>query len=230
MLMTKMKLKQRVKIGIVLNFIIFIVTVIAIAWQIIFRGNGGPLGDFGSGFGSLQTFTNESNILCAVIALILAIIGIRNLGKRKYYFSHAQKTLQLVGTTVVLLTFTIVAVFLAPLYGIQTGQPMFLFASSMFFTHFLTPLLAVVTFVFFTPTKAKLTICDSLIALVPILIYGVVYLINVVFLAIWPDFYHFTFGGQNQLIPLVFIVILAGSFGLARLLIYFQQKHDKIKA
>lgn len=224
MVMAKMKLRQRVRIGIVFNLTIVVVTAFAIIWQIVFRGNEGPLGGFGSGFGSLQTFTNESNILCAIIALVMAIVGISKLKHKKYYFSHGLRTLQLVGTTAVFLTFTIVLVFLAPLFTTQTGNPLALFSSSMFFTHFLTPLLAVLVFIFFTPSRARLTIADNFIALIPVILYGVVYIMNVVVLQNWPDFYHFTFGGQNQLIPLVVIIILAGTFGLARLLIASQKR------
>ena len=226
--MAKMKLKKRIGIGIILNLIIVIVTFCAILWQIVFRGNAGPLGGFGSGLGSLQTFTNESNILCAVIALVMAIVGIYNLKYKKYYFSHGLRTLQLIGTTAVLLTFAIVLVFLAPLFTIQTSNPLALFSSSMFFTHFLTPLLAVLAFVFFTPNRAKLTVLDNFLVLIPVILYGIVYLINVVFLQNWPDFYHFTFGGQNQLIPLVVVVIFAGTFGLARLLICGQRRYQKL--
>ena len=224
--MDKLDSKQRTIIGIILNFAIFIETIIAIVWQIVFRGDAGPLGDFGSGFGSLQTFTNESNILCALIALALAIVGILNLIKQEYDFSHGWRILQLVGATAVFLTFTIVLVFLSPLNATQTGNFFELFSSSMFITHFLTPLLAALTFVFFTPSKSAITTRDNFLVLIPVALYGVVYITNVVVLQIWPDFYHFTLGGRTQLLPLVIMVILAGTLGLARLLIIANKKYQ----
>ena len=222
--MVKLNLKRRALIGVILNFLIFLITVFAMFWQIAFRGNTGPLGDFGSGFSSLLTFTNESNILCALISLFLAFIGINNLIKKDYNFSHSFKVLQLIGATVVLLTFTVVLIFLTPFYATKTGNLFALFSDSMFFTHFLTPLLAALTFVFFTPNESKITLRDNFLILIPIILYGIIYLINVVFLKTWPDFYNFTLGGHLEFIPLVFIIILAASFGLARLLIITEKK------
>ena len=224
--MVKLSLKRRTLIGIILNFLIFFITVFAMFWQIAFRGNAGPLGDFGSGFSSLLTFTNESNILCALISLLLALIGINNLIKKDYNISHSLKVLQLIGTTVVFLTFTVVLVFLTPLYATKTGNLFALFSDSMLFTHFLTPLLAVLTFVFFTPSESKITLRDNFLILTPIVLYGIVYLINVVFLKTWPDFYNFTLGGHPEFVPLVFTIILAASFGLARLLIIAEKKSN----
>ena len=224
--MQKLNLKQRTLIGVILNFIIFIETAVAMVWQIVFRGDAGPLGEFGSGFGSLQTFTNESNILCALIALALAIVGIRNLIKQEYNFSHGWRILQLIGATAVFLTFTIVLIFLSPLNATQSGNFFELFSNSMFITHFLTPLLAALVFIFFTPSESTITTRDNFLVLIPVALYGVVYITNVVFLQIWPDFYHFTLGGKTQFLPLVIMVILAGTLGLARILIVANKKYQ----
>lgn len=225
--MRSISLKNRMIIGVILNFIIFAVTILAMIWQIGFRGSNGPLGDFGSGFASLITFTNESNILCAMIALIMACIGIHKIKHKEYDFSHSLRAIQLIGATVVFLTFVVVATFLTPMFALKTGEPLALFANSMFFTHFFTPIIAGITFVFFTPSKAQMTIADNFLALIPIVLYGIVYFINVIIFQNWPDFYNFTLGGKTQFIPLVFIVIFAVSFGLARSLIIAQKKVSK---
>lgn len=216
--------KQKTTIGIILNFVIFIITtIVMVRYALKFDGQG-PLGEFTNGLGSLRTFTNESNIFCALTSLILAIVGIRNLITKTYNFSKPLKVLQLIATTTVVLTFTIVTVFLNPMRIATTGNLFDLFSNEMFFTHFLTPLLATLTFIFFTPSKAHLKTVDNFLALAPIIIYGIVYLTNVIFLQTWPDFYNFTLGGQTQFIPLVFAIILAGSFGIAHLLTSTQNK------
>ena len=228
--MIKNNNKNQMIIGTIVNFVIFGVTVFAILWQILFRGNSGPLGEFGSGLGSLQTFTNDSNILMAIIALALAIAGIVHLVQKEYNYSHFWRILQLTGTTAVLLTFTTVAVFLAPLYTTQTGDPLILFGSSMFFTHLLTPILAVLNFVFFTPSQEKIKKQEGFVALMPVLIYGFFYIKNVVIIKNWPDFYNFTFGGYPQLSAVTAIVMFLVTFALAQLLIYLNNDYHNLRS
>ena len=51
---------------------------------------------------------------------------------------------------------------------------MLIFTGSRFFLHGVCPILAIVAFCFFMSEK-RLTIRDSLLALIPVLIYAVVY-------------------------------------------------------
>lgn len=48
---------------------------------------------------------------------------------------------------------------------------------------------------------------------VPTAVYGVVYLVMVVFVKRWTDWYGFTFGGKNEVIPSVMAVMLAFAWG-----------------
>lgn len=226
--MRKLSSRKRAIIGIILNFTIFAITCVAMIWDIWFRGDAGPLGDFAEGAGSLKTFTNESNILCAVVALVLAIVGLKGLKKKDYRQSHTLGLLQLIAATAVLLTFVVVLVFLSPMIGIETGDCFSLYAGEMFITHLVNPILAAIVFVFFTPGKVRFTVVDNFIALIPMALYGVVYLMNVLTFGTWPDFYNFTLGGQVQFVPFVILSIVVVSFGLARILIWGRKKFNRL--
>ena len=80
------------------------------------------------------------------------------------------------------LTFTVVMVFLGPLYG----YPM-MFTGANFFFHLIIPLVAAAEIIFLS--DAAYTARDNLLAVIPTLAYGIVYLLNNCINGIgeWPD-------------------------------------------
>ena len=56
---------------------------------------------------------------------------------------------------------------------------------------------------------------EALLGVIPVAIYSVVYLVMVVFLQHWNDWYGFTFGGRYGLVPVVIIVMGLFAYGVS---------------
>ena len=77
-----------------------------------------------------------------------------------------------------------------------------------FFVHLIGPLLALYSFCFlecFYPLSFRV----SLLAILPVLLYGLVYLVKVVFRNRWEDFYGFNRGGKWKI---SFMAMMIGGF------------------
>lgn len=215
--MLKLPTKTKTIISIIINSIIVIATIFVMCRY--FAGhNQSPLGETTNGINALRAFTNESNIFSALVALLLLICGVRNLIRQEYSCPRGLRLLQLCSTTTVALTFIIVIVFLNPLYASRSGEIFRLFERELIYTHFFGPLLAAVSFVFFTPHNHPIHKRQLPFVLIPILLYGIIYFFNVVIIKSWPDFYNFTFGGKYFLIPFVLLAIVAISLFIANIL------------
>lgn len=168
---------KKIKTSLVLNIIIVIFTVFATICM--FTGFRFMSGDEivleASRLGMFKFFTVDSNLFMGVVALIFSVLEVRLLqGKikeidRKYYL------LKLMGTTGVGLTFIVVFTYLS--YIIEGGAKLMVMNSNLFF-HLATPVLSMVTFMFFEKTD-KLSFKDTFYGLTPMLVYAVYYVINV---------------------------------------------------
>lgn len=160
-------------------------------------------------------FTIESNIYMALISLVGIVLSIKTLNAKEYTLPAAYELLYLSGTSSLSIVLLVVATFLAPT-KVQNGESYFvMFQKWNFFNHFLNPVLSIVAFDFilnFNKTNFKKLWLTTL----PLLTYGVMYVLNVV-LGRWPDFYNFTFGGKYQFIPIVFVVIFVLTFAFSSL-------------
>lgn len=129
------------------------------------------------GLGNLRFFTVLSNLLAGIAAVTwLVMSGRGGEGLRK------AETLKFVAAAAVGLTFTVVMVFLGPLYG----YPMMFSGANLFF-HLLIPLAAAGEIIFLS--DAEYTGRDNMLAVIPTLVYGSVYLLNNIINGIgeWPD-------------------------------------------
>ena len=171
------------------------------------------------------TYTVQSNILLGIVALINLIFGIRTLKWNKL-IPRAVYNWYLVAASAAMLTAFVVIFFLAPLRAISGRNYFDMLLGPMFFFHFFNPFLSAAAFIYLTP-KIKFTRPDCLLALIPPVAYAIPYILNVIILENWPDFYHFTFGGHNWAILPVFIVISAVTFGIATFLAHLHN-HRKI--
>lgn len=185
------------------------------------------------GIHSLRFFTVLSNIFVAIVALMLVVYCIKNLVNEKYEFPKWLILLKHISTTAVAVTFVTVVVLLAPSYAISGKSYFALFVHNNFFMHFLTPICAAVSFVWFE-TPHTISLKQSLLAILPVALYSVLYTTMVVFVGEanggWPDFYNFTFGGHNWIIPISAIMMLALTFGLGTLLMHLHNKRVKNEA
>ena len=122
------------------------------------------------GFTTLQYYTIDSNIFACVssIFLVAALLIKRKTPK----WVHR---LRFYATSCITVTFVVVLVILIPLAGFRR-LPELLFQGPNLWQHTVCPLLSIISFIFFEK-EVKLEKDQSLYALVPTLIYGIVTLI-----------------------------------------------------
>ena len=158
-------------------------------------------------------FTTDSNILCMLSAVIMGWFEIRYLRTGKPVPKLAV-VLKLAGTAAVALTFTVVVVFLGPIMGFFE----MVFGGTSLYMHFLGPIFAFVSFCFLESTH-RIEKKFLIPAIVPTVIYGIVYVTMVVFIGEnnggWADFYSFNIGGFWYLSC---VVIVLAALGLAAVL------------
>lgn len=134
-------------------------------------------------------FTVNSNILCAAAMAMVIPYTLDGLRTHNYHMPRWIVDLVYMGVTAVALTFLVSLFILSPAKGF-----VLIFTGSRFFLHGVCPVLAIVAFCFFMSEK-RLTIRDSLLALIPVLIYAIVYYVMVAVLGEekggWNDFYGF---------------------------------------
>ena len=203
---------KKIQTSLVLNIIIVIVTIFATICM--FTGFRFMSGDEiileASRLAMFKFFTVDSNLFMGIVALIFSVLEIRLLqGKikeidRKYYL------LKLMGTTGVGLTFVVVFTYLS--YIIEGGVRLMVMNSNLFF-HLITPVLSMITFMFFEKTD-KLSFKDTFYGLIPMLVYAVYYVINIIVhiengkVSPTYDWYWFVQNGAWTIIIVVPIIIL----------------------
>ena len=111
-----------------------------------------------------------------------------------------------------------VVVFLSPVVEVMGYGYFSLFRNENFFLHFLSPVLAIVSFVCFERIE-NFKFTETLYGVIPTVLYSFLYLPMVVFVGEenggWPDFYMLTLGGRMWVIPISFIVMYGATFGFA---------------
>ena len=204
----------------IVNAFLFLSTIIVTYITLCFGTVAGQV-DTGTTYGWMYiiTFTVQSNILLGLIALVNLIFGIRNLKLNKP-IPRAALVWYLVASSATMLTALTVIFFLAPMRAIGGRNYFDMLLGPMFFFHFFNPFLSAAAFIYLTP-KIKFTRPDCLFALLPPIAYAAPYILNVIILEAWPDFYNFTFGGHYIAILPVFIAISAVTFGIATALVKF---------
>lgn len=119
------------------------------------------------GFGGLKYFTVQSNLLEGV-ASVLWLICIAVRGRE----THWVAVLKYIACACVGLTFLTVMLFLGPLYGYPS-----MFQRANLFFHLLVPLLAMAEFLLMN--REKIGVKENLAVVAAPLLYGTVYLVNV---------------------------------------------------
>ena len=158
-------------------------------------------------------FTVNSNILAALSSFTVIPYAIDGIRKKEYVLPGWVVVFMLLGTTAVALTFLVSLFILSPVKGF-----VLIFTGSRFFLHGVCPILNILAFCVFV-TSHKITVKQSLFALIPVGIYAVVYFVMVVLipreLGGWDDFYGFA-----TRIPfwIPAILILPLTFGITTLI------------
>ena len=138
---------------------------------------------------AFQYFTVDSNLLVALASLLLLIRQLRCLWKGKPV-PKVLTALKYVGTVAVSVTFFTVFCFLGFLYGYRS-----MIAGTNLYMHLITPLLAMLSFCILEREPA-LRFRSVFLGLIPTALYGIVYMVMVVALRRWYDFYGFNMGGR----------------------------------
>ena len=185
-----------------LNILIALITLIIVVS--FFRKEGQWVPERGKF--ALRFFTTLSNMLCAAACLLTAL-AINAGGIPEWIWM-----LKYIGTAAVTVTMLTVLFFLAPSFG--KGALKVLLSGTDLFMHLITPLLALVSFCVFE--KRGMTFCQSLWGMLPVVLYGPVYLYKILFALPekrWDDFYGFNKQGKW---PIAFAGMVIGTFLICR--------------
>lgn len=178
-----MKKDTKKTVSIVINLIIFVWTVISIGQCLFWNTDPEVAGTI-----CFRYFTIDSNILCGISALVLAIAELSGkVTKGHTLFKYS-------GTCAVALTFLTVVFFLGPTMGYEK-----MVKGENFYMHLMGPILAIVSFCFLEKNQ-KLQKQNIIFGILPTVIYAAVYLSLVLVIGEtnggWKDFYGFNAGGR----------------------------------
>ena len=182
-------------IDILLNAAIFVITLVIV---VCFFFRKDHKWDLKRGRFVMRFFTAQSNVLCAVAALLFM------------FFPQSQGAwlLKYIGTAAVTVTMLTVFLFLAPSIGKNWVSA--LLKGPDLFLHLITPLLALFSFCFLE--KRGMDFRMALLGMLPVLLYGPWYLYKIRFAPEgkrWDDFYGFNKGGKW---PISFAMMAVGTF------------------
>ena len=192
-------MNKKIFAALLLNIAVVIATASIVASYFFYSRN--PL--VKSGFDSFQFFTTDSNVLAALSSLVMIPYEVQIMRGKRKKLPHAAIVFKYIGMTSVMLTFLTVMVLLMPTYG-----AVFTLLGTTFYMHLTGPLTALATFLFLE-TDSKIKLPETVLAIIPSLLYGAVYLTQVVFIGEknggWSDFYTFTRGGYWYIAMVVII-------------------------
>lgn len=178
-----------------INTVIFIITLILVIRFFRKDGKWNPK----RGQQAFRFFTCQSNVLCACAALLITVSQLTSTVPEWIWI------LKYIGTSAVSVTMMTVLLFLGPIYSYKE-----VLKGSDFFMHLLTPLLTLISFCAFEKRGMRFSL--ALIGLLPVVLYGPLYLYKVLYAPEkkrWDDFYGFNKTGKW---PISFAAMLLGSF------------------
>ena len=176
-------------VSLIMNSLIVIMTVFILTG--VFLWNTDKL--IKHSYETFKFFTTDSNILSAIAALVIVIFQIRILRGKADEIPRWAVILKYIGATSVMVTFATVMLFLGPMYTY-----FFVLKGNSLYMHLFGPLLALVSIWFFEP-YCMIRKREIHLAVLPMAIYGAVYLTEVLIIGFfggWDDFYGFNTGGM----------------------------------
>ena len=120
----------------------------------------------------LMTFTGLSNVFVGLVCLACALY---RLIKKDYSIPLVLFMIKLIAVAEISITFIITATYLAPSLGSIWWR---LYLNNNFFNHFVTPVLAIVSFVVLEERR-EIKFPYSFLGTIPVVTYGTMYTINV---------------------------------------------------
>ncbi len=164
----------------------------------------------GKGIDTLRMFTTISNIIAAVAAFMCLPFQIDGLKRDRYKLPPWIVILLYVGAVGTFLTFFIAITLLS----IANGFVLMMLSKSNLFMHTLNPIFITLLFVLII-SDVHIKFRTAFIALIPVLLYCVLYFVMVFATGLWDDHYQ-----ANAFIPwpVTFVIVVAIAFGISQLL------------
>ena len=163
------------------------------------------------GLATYRMFTVDSNVLIATCALLCIPYQVDGIINNNFHLPRWIVYVLYVGTTAVSMTFLVAVAILSPIEGFKE----MLLDRSNLFLHLICPFLAIILFIF-VEHDHKVKFKHSYVALIPILIYAMVY--SIMAFAIteknggWRDHYRFN---VYMPWPVTAILLLSVAYGIA---------------
>lgn len=203
-----MKLSKKQILLLLINAFIVVSTIIITINGVSKGASSGQVGEDMIGWGYFKPYTIDSNVFAGICSLCVVV---SLLTKNKV--SNSLYKLFYVSTVTITLTIMTVIFFLFPTMALQKGVRMasFLFRNDMLFFHLLNPILVAVS-MFLMKDDIKISTKDNWHALIPMGVYALVYIYNVVIAKNWSDFYGFTFGGKMYMAPIAVIAMVSVTY------------------
>ena len=213
-------MNKREKLSIIFNCLIFIFTLFATITLIIgfkFMGQFEVLSS--RNFKSFKYFTVDSNVFAGLISLAYVIFKFSQDGKKQSTLPGTFYILKLAATTGVTLTMMVTVFYLAPT---SNGNFLHYFMNSNFFMHLITPLLCIISFIFFEAAEPQKLIM-SVPGIIPMLLYSFFYTPNVLLhldngkVVRAYDWYNFLAGGAQTVwivVPVLYLITWIFALGL----------------
>ena len=218
--------KKYIKVSLMINILIIVFTIFSTI--IMFTGFKFMSGEHlleTSKIGMLKFFTVDSNIFMGLVSLIFCTDEVKLLQGKINEIPKRYYVLKLTSTVGVTLTFLTVFGYLG---FIMDGVVVELLKNSNLFFHLITPLLSIITFIFFEKTD-KLNFKYTIFGISPTIIYALFYLINVLIhiengrVSPVYDWYYFVQGGIINAV-IVLPLMLTISYLISLLLWKFNRK------
>ena len=208
--------KMRFISGIVISSLVIAMTFVAISMSLVdYYHSESPE----AGVGTFKMFTTISNIIAAFSAAMCLPFQIDGLRRDRYKLPSWIVIVMYVGAVGVFLTFFVAITIISAYQGFVKAM----FANAKLFTHTINPLLITLLFVLVI-SNTRIKFSFSFIALIPVVIYMIIYLIMVIILKEWNDHYY-----TDKFIPwpVSLILIISISFGICQLLRFLHNLTNK---
>ena len=203
---------MRKKLVLILNLIIIALGVIGTI--IMLQDRPSETGLTASGAENLKYFTVLSNEFCGIVSIIWLVLYICDWSQGTVKVRRWMTVLKYMAVTAVGLTFLVIAAFLGPIYGHAM-----LYKNSNLYFHLLLPVVAMIEFAFFDTGERKLPFKNTFLTVIPTLVYGMAYLVNLLVNGVgeWPDTNDW-YGFVNWGLPVglgIFAGIIVATWGIA---------------
>lgn len=190
--------------------LVFFATFCMLAGIELMNDNPEILAFTSSNLEAFKYFTVDSNVLAGLAALIFIVFQVLVARGKITAIPKAIYALKLAGTAGVTLTMLVTVCFLIPQFG---EHWYILFMNNNLFFHLIIPLLCIISFCFFEP-MGTYKLSASLFGLIPMILYGIAYTINIAAHLNGPaplkdyDWYNFLDGKISNAIISVPVMIL----------------------